>query len=98
MDPDHRRPSRTHRQDDRGRHPRRVSQIQKAIAAEQGYDLTDRLQRGRAAVAADKAIERWEGREREDPPPVPAKPIEELLRKVYRHNEALRAMEEEMAA
>jgi hypothetical protein len=75
-----------------------IEQLEKAIAAEEGYDLTDRLQRGRAAVAADKAIERWEQREFEDPPPVPATPIEELLRKVYRHCEALRAMEEEMAA
>jgi hypothetical protein len=75
-----------------------IEQLEKAIAVEEGYDLTDRLQRGRAAVAADKAIERWEERKLEDPPPVPATPIEELLRKVYRHCEALRAMEEEMAA
>jgi hypothetical protein len=49
-------------------------------------------------VAAAKAIERWEEREREDPPPVSATPIEELLQKLYQHCEALRAMEEEMAA
>jgi hypothetical protein len=75
-----------------------IEQLEKAIAVEQGYDLTDRLQRGRAAVAADRAIERWEERKLEDPPPVPATPIEELLQRRYRHCEALRDMEEEMAA
>jgi tryptophan 2,3-dioxygenase len=74
-----------------------IEQLEKAIAVEEGYDLTDRLQRGRAAVAADKAIERW-GAKIEDPPPVPATPIEELLQRLYRHCEALRDMEEEMAA
>jgi len=44
--------------------------------------LTDRLQRGQAAVAADRAIERWEGRELEDQAPVPATPIETLLQKL----------------
>jgi hypothetical protein len=75
-----------------------IEQLEKAIAVEEGYDLTDRLQRGRAAVAADKAIERWEERELADQPPVPATPIEELLQKLYRHCQALRAMEEGVAA
>jgi hypothetical protein len=53
---------------------------------------------GKLSVAADWAIERWEGRELEDQAPVPATPIEALLQKLYRHSDALRAMEEEMTA
>lgn len=75
-----------------------IEQLEKAIAVEEGYDLTDRLQRGRAAVAADKAIERWVRRELEDQPQVPATPIEALLQKLYRHCQALSDIEEEMAA
>jgi hypothetical protein len=77
---------------------RLIEEIEKSIAVDEGYDLTDRLQRGQAAVAADRAIERWEGRELEDQAPVPATPIEALLQKLYRHSDALRAMEEEMTA
>jgi len=76
---------------------RLIEEIERAIAADEGYDLADRLQRGRAAVAANKAIERWEEREMEDRPPAPAMRIESLLQKLHRHSEALRAMEEEMA-
>jgi hypothetical protein len=75
-----------------------IEEIERAIADEEGYDLTDRLQRGRAAVAAEKAIERWEEREIEEQPPVPATPIEALLQKLYRHCEELCAIEDEMMA
>ena len=43
-----------------------IEETAKLIAAENGLDLTDPLQRGRARVTVDDALERWETRETED--------------------------------
>jgi hypothetical protein len=64
------------------------------IAAENGLDLTDPLQRGRARVAVDDALERWETRETEDQPPAPTTPLETRLQKIYRHCELIKAIED----
>jgi hypothetical protein len=71
-----------------------IDETAKLIAAENGLDLTDPLQRGRAERAVDEALERWEMRESEDQTPAPTTPLETRLQKIYRHCELIKAIED----
>jgi hypothetical protein len=71
-----------------------IEETGKIIAAENGLDLTDPLQRGRARVTVDDALERWETRETEDQRPAPTTPLETRLQKIYRHCELIKAIED----
>jgi hypothetical protein len=60
-----------------------IEETAKLIAAENGLDLTDPLQRGRAEHAVDEALEEWELREAEGQPPVPTTPLETRFQQIY---------------
>jgi hypothetical protein len=66
-----------------------IEETAKLIAAENGLDLTDPLQRRRAEDAVDEALEQWEIREAEDQPPVPTTSLETRFQQIYQHCELI---------